>query len=477
MGREICADYDQLLMFPPAVDDWVGPDHPARFVRDFVDSLDLELLRFRVRESTMGRPSYGAALLLKVWLYGYLNSIRSSRKLERGCKEHMGLIWLTGMQAPDHNTIWRFWLDNKKVLRKVFKRSVRIALDADLMGLVVHAVDGTKIMACSSRRKVWHKEDLEKLLAKLDESISEIMGQVERAQRTEVGEYRLPESLQDREERKKFIEQAIRKLEEEDANHLHPGEPDARLMKNGRTIELSYNAQAVADQKTGMVVAQDVVNDESDSSQLAPMLDQVRENLGKTAQENLADGSYASAAQIDLAEKATYSILTNPGPNEESETSYSASKPYHTSRFIYDEANNRCICPHGNILPFVGTKQSRRKTYELKIYRCRDYRGCPYRSQCSSSKSARTIEILPYHHAVVRQREKRQNPASKALLKARKAIVEPVFGWIKRNLGFRRWTVRGLENVKAQWSLLCTTINLKKLYRHWVDGRLILAAA
>jgi transposase len=472
MSREIFADYDQLLMFPPAVDDWVGPDHPARFVRDFVDSLDLESLGLRVRESAMGRPHYGAALLLKVWLYGYLNSIRSSRKLERGCREHMGLIWLTGMKPPDHNTLWRFWLDNKKALRGVFKRSVRIALDADLLGIVVHALDGTKIMACSSRRAVWHKEELEKLLARVEESISDVMRQVERSERKEVGEWRLPESLQDAVERKRFIQEAIARCEEQEIKHLHPGEPEARLMKHGRTIELSYNAQAVADQKTGMVVAQDVVNDENDTSLLVPMLDLVKENLEKTAKETLADGGYASAAQIHEAEKATYSILTNPGPNEESETSDSANKPYHTSRFIYDEENNRCVCPHGNILPFERTKQSRWKTHELRIYRCRDFRECPFRSQCSSSKSGRTIEITPYHQAVVRQREKRQNPASKELLKARKAIIEPVFGWIKRNLSFRRWTVRGLDNVKAQWSLLCTTINLKKLYKYWMAGSL-----
>lgn len=472
MSREIRADYDQLLMFPPAVDDWIGPGHPARFVRDFVDSLDLAALGFRVRESQMGRPNYGADLLLKVWLYGYLNRIRSTRQLERGCMEHMGLIWLTGRKAPDHNTLWRFWLDNKKVLRKVFKQSVRIAFDADLLGLVVHAVDGTKIMACSSRRTMWHKKDLEKVLSRLEESISEIMAQVERAQRKEVGEYRLPESLQDPEERKKVIQEALRKIEQEDTEHLHPGETDARLIKAGRCTELSYNAQAVADQKTGMVVVADVVNDENDTAQLVPMLAQVKDTLGQTAQESLADGGYASAAQIDSAENEEYSILTNPGSGEGSE-----GKPYHSSRFIYDEENDRCICPHGNILPFQRTKRSKGDAYELRIYHCRDYRHCPYRSHCSSSKRGRTIEISPYHGAVVRQREKRQDPANKKLLKARKAIIEPVFGWIKQNLGFRRWTVRGLENVKTQWSLLCTTINLKKLYSYWLDGRLRLAAA
>lgn len=475
MSREICVEHDQLLMFPPSVDDWVGRDHPARFVRDFVDSLDLESLGFRVRETPIGRPHYGAALLLEVWLYGYLNTIRSSRKLERGCREHMGLIWLTGMRPPDHNTLWRFWLDNKKALRGVFRRSVRIALDADLLGLVVHAIDGTKIMACSSRRTLWHKEDLEKLLAKVEESISDVMRQVERSQRTEVGEYRLPESLQDAMERKRYIREALGKCEEEERKHLHPAESEARLMKHGRTIELSYNAQAVADRKTGMVVAEDVVNDENDSSLLVPMLHQVKGNLDKTAEENLADGGYASAAQIHEAEEGKYSVLTNPGRTEESERSDGKPLPYHASRFIYDAEADRCICPHGNILPFERTKQSRWNTHELRIYRCRDFRQCPHRSECSSSKRGRTIEITPYHQAVVRQREKRQDPGNKELLKARKAIIEPLFGWIKGNLGFRRWTVRGLEKVRVQWSLLCTTINLKKLYTWWVDGRLRLA--
>jgi hypothetical protein len=238
-------------------------------------------------------------------------------------------------------------------------------------------------------------------------------------------------------------------------------------MKVGGCSELSYNAQAVADQKTGIVVASDVVNDENDSAQLVPMLDQAKDNLGKAAKESLADGGYASAAQIDAAEKENYSILTNPGSGEKSEQ-----KIYHISRFIYDKANDRCICPHGNILHFARTKQSRWDTHEFRIYRCRDYRECVYRVQCSSSKRGRTIEITPYHEAVVRQREKRQDPANKKLLKNRQAIIEPVFGWIKGNLGFRRWTVRGLENVKTQWSLLCTIINLKKLYQYWATGQL-----
>ena len=150
-------------------------------------------------------------------------------------------------------------------------------------------------------------------------------------------------------------------------------------MKSGRTTELSYNAQAVADQQTGMVVAADVVNDGNDSSQLVSMLDHVRDNLGSGAQENLADGSYASALQMHLAEQAEHSILTSPGPNEEAEGSDADKRSYHSSRFTYDEATNRCMCPHGNILLFQRTKQSRRKTHEVRIYHCRDFRQCPHR--------------------------------------------------------------------------------------------------
>jgi transposase len=472
MKREIRADYDQMLMFPPSVEEWVGEDHPARFIRDFVESLDLRELGVAVPSSEVGGSFYAPDLLLKVWLYGYLNRIRATRKLEKACCEHMGLIWLTGMNAPDHNSLWRFLDSNRRAISQVFKQSVKVAVKCEMVGMAIHAIDGTKIKSKSSWNKMRSAEGLEKMQERLGRSIADFMTEIERQEQEGTGEYRLPLSMHSALKRKDKIQKALTELGESELKRVHHCEPEARLMKNRRNVDLSYNAQAAADKDNGIIVAADVVNDGSDNGQLVPMLDRVKENLGATAQENLADGGYFSGSQIGLAEERGYEVLLNPPSSDTTTSQSSKTHVYHTREFAYDEARDCCICPHGEELPYLTTKVRGKNKNGFRVYRCRKHRHCPYRSECTTGKRGREVEISVHHGAIERQRAKREVPINRRLLSQRKAIIEPVFAWIKRHMGFTRWTVYGLERVRAQWALICTTINLSKIFKRWQSGGL-----
>ena len=433
-----------------------------------MDSLDLAALGFRIPNAFEGRPPYAADLQLKVWLYGYLNRIRSTRDLERACREHMSLLWLTGQNYPDHNTLWRFFSVNKKALRQMFRQVVGVAYDSGLIGLAVHAVDGTKIRAQSSKHSGHHKKELKKLLKHIDASIEEAISEIESSETSESGDYRLPESLIDAKARRSEIKKSLAKLSEIDRDHYHPGESDARMMKTGEGIDFGYNAQVVVDKESSLIVAEDVVNAEADNALLIDMIDEVEDNLGETAEETVADGGYYSPNQLAEAEKGDREVLISlPGH-------LSSPEKFHKSQFKYDEKNDEYICPVGKRLSYGQTRLSRHKKYKIREYRCRNYKDCPHRRECSSQKRGRIIERGEYEAAVLRQKEKQKSEVNREILKSRMSIVESTFAHIKEQMGFRRWTMRNLGNVRAQWSMICTAINLKKLYRHWLTGRLIL---
>ncbi len=472
MSHEIRADYNQIWMFPPSLEDLVAKDHPVRFIREFVDQLDLEELGFRMRKGEEGRPNYAADLLLKVWLYGYLERIRSSRGLEKACRQHMALLWLTGMNTPDHNSLWRFWRDNKKALKEVFRQTVRVGVEAGLVDMVLNAVDGTKITARVSTDKAWIRKTLEKKLAKLNRFLDLAMAEVERAEAKESGEYRLPEELAEKAKLRETIREKLAKLNEEKRDHMHPDEPEAEMMKNHEGTRLAYNAQAVVDSKVGIIVAGDVTTDQNDERQLVPMLETVQEEMGKVAEETVADGGYGSGEQLQRAEKAEFPVLVNLSGIEKSEEK---GGPYHSSKFVYQPESDCYVCPMGQKLEYQRTRKHKDKSYETRIYRCKSAKHCPVRGQCSQDKRGRSIERSPYADAVRRQMQKQEDESKAALLRRRMVIVEPVFSRVKHLLEFRRWTMGGLEKVKSQWMFICALLNLMRMYPLWKEQKLQLA--
>jgi transposase len=588
MGHVRRPNYAQRFLLPPSLEDWVGPEHPVRFVSDFVDALDVAELGIKDPQGEVGRPPVAADVLLKVWLYGFTQRVRSTRKLERSCREVMPFMWLTYPDPPDHNTIWRFFRDNRKVLPKLFKKLMAAAAEAELISFALHALDGTKLQAASSTDTALHRKSLEEKLKLLDEIVAQYIGQVEAAGSVEStdGRQEMPAAMRDAEMRrqkireslqrrvedredaqacestpepaaeqgelaagsssdaapeagagqrvegpvaeaaprtdeaasekaselaaepardeplpssestppqdgcaapstaeaktdpllreaellKKEVEEKLAKLDEAKVNHLSELEPDARMMKGRGTSALGYNAQIVVDHESDLIVACNVTTDQNDVAQLTPMLEQVREQYGRVADQTVTDGGYDNGAQLARAEDQELPVLTRL--REEAKGEFSK------EHFRYDAAENVYVCPRGEKLLQIGTNKSRPTAEPDLIYKC-DNKTCPVRAQCSKDPRGRKIRRPPHEEARERQARKQQDPRMAILLGLRKEIVEHLFGIVKTIDGFRRFTVRGLEKVNAQWALVCMGVNLRKLsaLATWKNGRLVLRAA
>ena len=463
MVSEIRADHTLQFLLPPAIDDWVPEDHMVRFIRDFVSSLDLHVLGFAQRVGNDGRPNYSNDLLLSVWLYGYMERIRSHRKLEHACRTHLPLIWLTGMNYPDHNTLWRFWRDHKRAIRNVFRQSVRVAQQLGMVGMVVHALDGSKIAVQTASKHGLHRDVLERLNAEIEASLHTIESALEKEAGINDPTNVLPEEFLELQQRKEAIRQALETLDKEEQKHYLPDEPEARMMHNHGHTQWSYNGQALVDDQAGIIVAQEVTNEATDYQQLSPMLEQARETTSSTAKYTVADCGYRNSEQEEQAHSKGYTVIVPEHGREKDDGAM-----YHHERFTYDEDRDCYVCPHGNDLPYSRTIHEKRgHIVNTRVYRCRSYKTCPHRTQCSEAKFGRTIVRHENHVAQQRRKEHLKDPEKRKALARRKAIVESVFGWIKENFGFRRFTAKGLEHAKAQWSMLCLVINLKKIYEVW----------
>src|SRR5580698_9810641 len=343
MTKPIAPDYGQQFLLPPALEDWVPKDHPARFLRELVEQLDLSALGFAMPVAVEGRPPYAPSLLLKIWLYGYFCRIRSTRKLENACTEQLPLVWLTGMMAPDHNSLWRFWRDNKKALRAIFKQTVHLAVGAGAVGFALHALDGTRIQAACSGPNGWSREYMEKLLAQLDGALEDIeLKVIEENPPTQAPSYRLPAGLAQRQALREEIKKGLAQLQSDGRAHYHPVEPEARRMKVGDTNRYAYNAQAVADEKAGVIVACEAGRQETDAGQLVPLIEQARENLGVAATHTLtvADTGYGSGADLHAAAQKQMPVLAPPPAGKSDRNN-----PYAAQRFTIDPAAGSVICP------------------------------------------------------------------------------------------------------------------------------------
>lgn len=500
MSRGLRANRGEVRLLPHAIDEWIGMDHPARFVDAFLDRQDLKEIGFTMGVAGVGRDGYAADLLLKILVLGYFYGITSFRKLERACHDHMGFIWLGGKYQPDHTVLWRFWDLNQLPIQRLFVACMRAAHAAGAIDMALHAVDGTKMRARGSKRTMLHEQDLQEYRKKIEARAAKVSAKLrENTPIEDEGNVTLPSELQSREELAQRIadaEQRIaeidqpgpsveagdeegqgasdeerkrveKRLEEIDGKleqlrqtrraHLQPSEPEAQLMvSNGRTV-LGYNAQIVADGKSGLIAAQALIDEANDTQQLVPMLDEVRRIYGSTAQTTLADSGYETAVAIGTAEDRGYEVLVASKQQK-------STKPYHASKFIYDAERDVVRCPEGRELERVGVRNHADKPTPLHIYRTTACRSCPVLSLCTKDQKGRTIELSPHKLAIERHRAKRALSENRALMRNRSAIVERPFAVIKEIRRWTRFTVFGKARASTQWTLICLGYNLRVLF-------------
>lgn len=274
--------------------------------------------------------------------------------------------------------------------------------------------------------------------------------------------------MADRKKLKKEIEEALKELEAQEREKMHPGDKEARIMKTERGKRLAYNAQVVVDEKNGMIVAADVVTDTNDTQQLTPMLEQVRDNLGQVGEETVVDKGYTNYKELKKAEDQKYSVLMPlyQGQGEDAE-------PYHVSRFRYDREKDVAICPRDQILRREGS--SIKRGMEYRSYRCTSFSDCPMAAECSDDPQGRKVQLSETFEAVQKQRARQREPDCQSKFAKRKAIVERAFAEIKHHMGFRRWSVCGSEKTKPEWSMVCLTYNVRRLYQLWKANPQLLA--
>jgi len=335
-------------------------------------------------------------------------------------------MWLAGELKPDHNTLWRFWAANQEAIGQLFELTMEMARELGLIGLALHAVDGTKIQACGSTH-----------------------GRSFSASEAE----RLSEELQDRKKLEQWIDRAIANADEK--RRENPSEKDAVLLKK---CGLGYNAQTVVDDKAALIIEQGVVASKNDQEQLIPMLDRVQQRFGQTATETVADGGYNTQSALARAEEKQYSVIVGTAAREPKN---SDEKPYHASRFTHEQERDVVICPQKRELTYERTVK--RKATAVRVYRGRQCHDCPVRDLCTRDRRGRSIDLWPQHGTAVRQRKKREDPAKRRLYKRRLPLAERPFATIKTTLRFTRFKSRGIIKAAIEWKFICGIYNLTRL--------------
>ena len=449
-------DRSQGTLFPERLDDYVEEDSPVRVIDVFIDDLDISGLGFRTELAATGRPRYHPKTMLKLYVYGYLNRVQSSRRLEVEAQRNIELMWLTGRLAPDFKTIADFRKDNPEAIRLVCREFVMLCKKLNLLSEKLVAIDGSKFKAVNGRDKNFTKAKMKRRLRDVESAVERYLAELDETDRTEPK----PDdakTLQDkvarlREEMARLKKLEVRMLEAPD-QQLSLTDPDARSMNSRGTGVVGYNVQSAVDARHHLIVAHEVSQVGSDRRQLSKMAQQAKDVLGTNKLTVVADKGYYNGDEIHACEKndiVAYVAKPKTSPNK-------AKGYFDRSRFKYIKQDDEYECPAGERLTHRTTSHEKGK--EIRRYWSSACGSCAIKSQCTNGKERR---VRRWAHEDVLERTAKRLRRKPEVMLARRSLVEHPFGTLKSWTSSNHFLTKRLSGVSTETSLQILAYNMKR---------------
>jgi transposase len=468
-------DRGQATLFPECLEDWIDEDNPVRVVDAFVDALDLPELGFEGTEpAETGRPSYHPSALLKLYIYGYLNRVQSSRRLEREAGRNVEMMWLLGRLIPDHKTIADFRKDNGRAIRRVCARFVELCREMGLLAKASVAIDGSKFKAVNNRDRNFTRAKVERRRVQLEESVARYLNQLDTADRQEPSEVlaakttRLKEKLAKLEEEMQRLKALEARMLAEPDQQISLTDPDSRSMAtSGRgSGVVGYNVQAAVDTEHHLIVTHEVTNVGSDRAQLARVAKETKATLQTDTLVAVADRGYFSGEEILACDQAGITV-TLPKPMTSGAKSDGR---FGKQDFVYLPEEDVYRCPAGEQLKYRFT--SVENGLNLRRYWTNACRTCALKNRCTTGVQRR---ITRWEHEHVVEAVQRRLDGNPEAMRQRRETVEHPFGTIKARMGATHFLMKTLPRVAAEMALHVLAYNLTRVMNIMGTGRLIAA--
>lgn len=470
----------QMVLYPEFLDEIISEDNPVRVIDAYVEHLDVEECGFQHSELKTGAPPYRAEVLIKLYMYGHINKLRTSRILESECYRNMEVRWLLEDLKPCFKTIADFRRKNREALNALFDGFQKICFQLGLIDFKEVAIDGTKVYAQNSTNNVYRRNEIDKVGGRIDKKMSEYLAMLdENDTNVEEEELKLKgnvvevvKKLKALKNYKKKAEQVKREFEADpELKVYYATDPDARFQSDQGRKRVGYNAQIAVDNKNKLIVASSVTNETNDYHQMTPMLKMVKEakeNLGVREQTTaVMDSGYFSEPEI-VKNKETNGIrIVVPDKSMAASKGKSKRQPpkkrFGIPDFHYDEETDQYICPAGYRLR-RGYEKDERNGVRSIVYVGMSCNICTIKNECTKTKKRyRTIAISKHKGEIDAFKKTMREPANKEMIRKRKEIVEHPFGTIKQTFGYRQFLLRGRENVDAEFRFTCFIYNFKRM--------------